>query len=403
MLNIARPAKKFGLYIHIPYCVQRCSYCDFTTYEKSQIAPIADYMQTLRKELFTKAPTMGSRSLHSIYFGGGTPSLVPAQDLANFLNDIRSQFFVNTETEITLEINPATINEESLEIYLKAGFNRFSVGAQTFDDALLKKLGRIHNSQDTLKTLYLLKSRDLNYNFDILFALPGQNIEGLKRDLDQVATLAPNHVSPYCLTLKSKHPLEVGRPSEEAQIQMFDLIESSLIENGYHRYEISNFAKPGFESRHNSLYWSDDDYWGLGVSAHSYLSQLGPWGSRFWNAGSFQEYMSEKWVPALQLEQWLGNFPDRWERLQLHESLTDFLHVSLRTAEGLSLERLGAKFPSRVVTGVEEKLAALKAQTLLKQNGSIWTLSPGGVKLSNLVFEKLAFLEPLLNEHTEPS
>jgi oxygen-independent coproporphyrinogen-3 oxidase len=389
----------FGIYVHVPYCLQRCTYCDFATYEQSQIMPPEQYFSLVHEELRQKSALLSPRKLDTVYFGGGTPSLVPAQNIVAVLSLLTSHGFgLDRSTEITIEINPATIDPRKMEIYLKAGVNRFSVGAQTFDDALLKSVHREHNAAQTRETLQLLKSYGVNFSLDLLFALPGQNLQILKNDLSQILEINPPHISPYCLTVPEGHVLSRGRPLEDEQLEMFEIIRSELVGAGYQRYEISNFAKPGFESRHNSLYWSDDDYWGIGLGAHSYLRQ-DPWGLRFWNPNSIGVYEQQikaresTFLPSIEL----GLATSQFERLERHQALTDFCHISLRRSQGLSKHGLTKKFGPEIARHLEGPLAHLVEQGLLqtplKKQDPIWVLSEQGLLLSNQVFGQLTFLK----------
>jgi oxygen-independent coproporphyrinogen-3 oxidase len=187
----------FGVYVHIPYCLQRCTYCDFATYEQSKIMPPDQYVSLLQEEIRQNEKAYAKQVLDTVYFGGGTPSLLPAASIVSILNSLANfGFTTGPQTEITIEINPATISVEKMDAYLKAGINRFSVGAQTFDDKLLKSVNREHTARQTRDTLALLQSYKVNFSFDILFGLPGQTVEGLKQDLDEVLRIQPAHVSP---------------------------------------------------------------------------------------------------------------------------------------------------------------------------------------------------------------
>jgi oxygen-independent coproporphyrinogen-3 oxidase len=402
----------FGIYIHIPYCIQRCSYCDFATYEQSQILPPQEYVEVLKNEIRAKQSSFPlvrkQKPLHTIYFGGGTPSLIPAELIVSLIEELSNQGFqTGPETEITLEINPATLNPQKMEQYLKAGINRFSVGAQTFDDTLLKSVHREHNAQQTLETLSFLNSYGLNYSFDILFALPGQTLDMLKRDLDIGLKLGAKHISPYCLTVPNTHPLSKSRPPEDEQVAMFELIDQSLVSAGFNRYEISNYSLPGFESQHNLLYWTDQPYWGLGLSAHSYEpnTKSSKWGARYWNPSNMNQYLDfakaefrnadgpKAWTTPFQF-----NDESLQETLEEHSSLTDFCHTSLRLSEGLKFESgLNKKFSSKTSSIVNERCKKLLARDLLKATKNGFSLSNKGLMLSNLVFAELTFLKEELN------
>ncbi len=386
----------FGVYVHIPYCLQRCTYCDFATYEQSQIMPPAQYFELLAQEIRQKASAFPKGHLSTVYFGGGTPSLVPAEHIVSLLGQLTSHGFTQDKsTEITIEINPATVDPKKMEQYLKAGVNRFSVGAQTFDDALLKSVHREHNSQQTLDTLHLLKSYDVNFSMDLLFALPGQTLQILERDLRKILEIAPPHISPYCLTVPEGHVLSAGRPMEEVQLQMFEMIREALMGAGFGRYEISNFAQPGFESKHNSLYWDDENYWGIGLSAHSYDRRRG-WGTRYWNASAIGLYESQiKAGHGQQFTEPEQNLPQaQFERLEKHQSLTDFCHTSLRRDRGLLRSELQKKFGHPAEVLLSGVLAHQVETGLLRvlPDKSGWTLTEEGLLLSNQVFGALTFL-----------
>lgn len=385
----------FGVYFHIPYCIQRCTYCDFATYEQFKIMPPEKYVELVKKEIFQKHQLYSSQPLDTIYFGGGTPSLIDSKLIVSLIDELAKYGFTpRPNAEITLEINPATVSESKLNDYLKAGFNRFSVGAQTFDNSLLKMVHREHNSQQTLDTLALLKKYNLNFSFDILFALPGQTLAGLINDLDIALDLGANHISPYCLTVPAGHPLSKGRPPEDEQIAMFDVISQRLLLAGYRQYEISNFSLPGFESKHNILYWDDQNYWGLGLSAHSYLKN-NPWGSRFWNLSSINDYAEQIVLNENKLATSLSTaLPvNQFEELDLHQALTDFCHTQLRMMRGLSKSTLKDKFPVEISTIVEIRLEKLVKKGLLSFFNDHWALTPQGIVISNLAFEEMTFLK----------
>lgn len=387
--------KSFGIYIHIPYCIQRCLYCDFATYEQSQIFPPQEYIQLLVEEMRQKSNYFTAQDVDTIYFGGGTPSLVPPELIAKVLTELAILGFKpKTTAEITIEINPATITPEKMKAYRDIGINRYSVGAQTFNDQFLKKLGREHNAQQTRETLALLRAETSNFNFDILFALPNQSLADLQSDLSEAIVQGAQHISPYCLTIPTSHILSAGRAPDEEQVEMFSLIRDSLVAKGFHRYEISNYSLPGYESRHNLLYWTDQEYWSLGLSAHSY-SKASPWGTRFWNVSSINDYkkqiLENKSVVFKTLEQSLP--PAQMEVLEMHQSLTDSLHTSLRLAQGLSYEKWLKKFPQKIWDKVLPRLEKLEKNQMLKHEDGAWRLTESGLVMSNLIFEEMTFLK----------
>lgn len=404
---LAPQPELFGIYVHIPYCLQRCTYCDFATYVQTEIAPPEVYISSLKKEmahrsrLFSDHISPTKPTLDTLYFGGGTPSLIEARHIVEVISELaKFGYATGPNTEVTIEINPATVDERKLEVYLAAGVNRFSVGAQSFSDRLLKMVHREHNAEQTRQTLALLRKYNLNFSFDLLFALPTQTLEELERDVSIATELGARHISPYCLTVPEGHPLSKNRPLDEDQIKMFARIHESLCQNGFRRYEISNYAKPGFESKHNLLYWTDQSYWGLGLSAHSYLRQpaaepntFSPWGARFWNLNNFDLY--QKQMQALAGVAGLNRLSD-WpqsqiEFLEKHESLTDFCYTSLRLAEGLSVEKLVQKFGPETLGLVKNRAQeALRRGYLAELDGAL-VLTEQAYVLSNQIFESFVF------------
>ncbi|ASD62127.1 radical SAM family heme chaperone HemW [Bdellovibrio bacteriovorus] len=385
----------FGVYIHIPYCIQRCTYCDFATYEQSKILPPDQYVELLFKEIRQKHRYYTPQSLDTIYFGGGTPSLIPANLIVAIIKELgRYGFTTRPDTEITIEINPATVSKEKLKTYLDNGINRFSVGAQTFDDRLLKMVHREHSAKQTLETLDLLRAHGVNFSFDILFALPSQTVEGLRRDVEIAVEQGAKHISPYCLTVPDGHPLSKGRPIDDEQVEMFDIIADELTRKGFQQYEISNFALPGFESRHNMLYWVDEPYWSLGLSAHSY-SKESAWGTRYWNINSINEY--QKQILAFDGQEFdspVRHLPsNQVEVLEMHQALTDFCHTSMRLMRGLNVGQLQAKFPQNVSEKVLQIMKNLEEKSWIRHDNGHWSLTREGLVLSNRVFQELTFLQ----------
>ncbi len=387
----------FGIYVHIPYCIQRCTYCDFATYEQSKILPPTDYTKLLireidlKKEFFLRGK--GSQTIDTLYFGGGTPSLFAIKDIVQIIEALsRSGYSLSPAAELTMELNPGTVNEDKLNEYLKLGFNRFSVGAQTFNQTHLKRVHREHSVDDTVNSLKLLQKYNLSYNFDLLFGMPHQTIDELDHDLSQALEIAPPHISPYYLTVPEGHPLSKNRPIEDDQMVMFERIETTLQNAGYNRYEISNYAKPGHESKHNYLYWSDQEYWGIGLSSHSYIKETPAslWGSRFWNPNNIKIYQQE--IEALRPIKSPTELAEIYfEVLKENQSLTDFCHTSLRRARGLVLKDLESKFKEPSLSKAHKELKFLHERDLVQPTSDGFTLTSKGKLISNWVFEKLTF------------
>ena len=388
-----------SVYVHIPYCLQRCRYCDFTTFEQNEILPPERYIAQVLQEIRNRRAFWNETEIATLYFGGGTPSLIAPDLIVAVCHELANVgFSFRPDAEITIEINPATLTPEKLDTYLRAGINRFSVGAQTFNDRLLTMCGRKHSAADTRTTLQLLSG--LNYSFDLLFALPGQTSDDLQRDLDEVLRLSPPHLSAYCLTVPEGHPMSKVRPPENEQVTMFEQIETQLASIGLAKYEISNFAKPGMESRHNSVYWRDENYWGLGLSSHSYSRRAGPQGMRFWNPKALTAYAHQVESQGVGFDAILP--ADQFEKLQAHEALTDYCHMFLRTMQGLPEGALRQRFSPQVASLVQPHLERLLKGRWIALDHGHWRLTSSGQLVSNKVFEELTFLAPDLEPISKP-
>lgn len=394
--SLDKVTSRFGVYIHIPYCIQRCTYCDFATYVQTEIRPPEYYISLVKKEIFNNKDLFcyqpqhkqKGRELDTIYFGGGTPSLIPAELIVELISELaKCGYTTRPDSEITIEINPATVDERKLETYLQAGINRFSVGAQSFSDRLLKKVHREHNASQTIQTLELLRKYNLNFSFDLLFALPTQTVEELRHDIAVAVELGSKHVSPYCLTVPEGHPLSKNRPEDDEQIEMFNIIHRELTKKKYSRYEISNYALSGFESKHNRIYWTDQEYWGLGLSAHSYI-KTPEWGTRFWNINSFDLYAKQ-----MESEDFSGGTSQQREKLEKHQSLTDFCYTALRLSQGLSVDKLIQKFGEEALSLIKNAAEPLLERKLLAESNNHYVLTEQGILISNQIYEKFTFFK----------
>ena len=383
----------FGLYIHIPYCIQKCHYCDFTTFDLNHVVSMKQYSQLIMSELRSRAKAINNKNVTSIYFGGGTPSLLPAEDILAIRNEISAVGFnVAPDSEITIEINPGTVTPAKLDLYLESGVNRFSVGVQTFNDAYLKTCGREHSANTSRETLRFLEKNMLNYSFDLLFGLPNQTQAELLIDLNEMLTFSPQHVSLYNLTVPMHHKMNARRAPDEEQAEMFEIIEKHLTAAQIFRYELSNFARPGHESKHNQLYWSDAPYWGLGVSAHSYTPSVGRWGTRYWNPTSYKEYIKQVSADATLTDPFAFLPARQIEHLKMNEALTDYCHTQLRMMRGLTIDLFEKKFGSEARILLMAKAEKLIQKGLLLNTASGFCLSPSALPIANQVFFEFTFL-----------
>ncbi|HJX09561.1 MAG TPA: radical SAM family heme chaperone HemW, partial [Candidatus Binatia bacterium] len=284
---------QFSLYIHIPYCISKCPYCDFNSHVVPEI-PEKQYTEALLRELdhYGSRDEWQNRPVQSIFFGGGTPSTFKPTSIGKILAQVAAIFPLQANCEITLEANPGTVDQENFFGYRDAGVNRISVGVQSFQPRLLNFLGRAHSADEAGRALEVVKRAGFdNFSFDLIYANPGQTLNELAADLDEALAFQPPHLSAYNLTFEEGtpfgHEYRSGRMkplSEDEEVAMAELVERKLKEAGLQRYEISNYARPGFHSRHNVNYWRGGDYLGLGAGAHSYkrTSSDEPSGER-WN------------------------------------------------------------------------------------------------------------------------
>ena len=377
-----------GVYIHIPYCVQRCTYCDFVTFERSRLPGIDKYIELLAQEIQQKFHLIPFRECETLYFGGGTPSLLSIEQLSQIVDLLKQKgFHWKKNAEWTIEINPGTMALNSLNSYKQIGFNRFSVGAQTFQKDYLKRCGREHSVQDTHNLLSKMTELDLNFSSDLLFALPHQKLEECVSDCKKMLSYKPKHISTYCLSVPEGHVMSYNRPLDEVQIEMFQSLDQLLLEQNFFRYEISNYAQKGWESLHNQLYWNDRPYWGLGLSAHSYFPEEGQWGLRHQGATSWKAYSKEVEEPVLS---WKCLPTNRLEWLSLVDRLNDFCYMSLRRKKGLNLDDVEKHFGSSLKKVLLERLRL--QEKFLDTQGPWVTLNFKGLLLSNQVFLDLFFV-----------
>ena len=294
--------KQIGLYIHIPFCKRKCSYCDFCSYAEKQDL-ISKYIKCLLQEI--KEVGSNNRadfeigkddlfSVKTIYIGGGTPSLIESKYIVQTIEEIKSNFELDENAEITIEVNPGTVTLEKLEDYNKVGINRLSIGLQSTQDEILKEIGRIHNFEQFLETYKLAKKVGFkNINVDLMLGLPNQRIIDLKESLEEIIKLQPEHISVYSLIVEDGTPIankiekgELELPDEDTERNMYWYVKNTLELNGYKHYEISNFAKKGYESKHNMNCWNQMEYVGIGTAAHSYRDI-----TRYSNTEDIKEYI----------------------------------------------------------------------------------------------------------------
>ena len=373
--------KPAGIYIHIPFCRSRCSYCDFATGMYS--AAMAErYVLSLVNEIKSWREVDPPEPVDTIYFGGGTPSLLLPAQLETLLTAVHQRFSVSADAEVTIEINPGSATPETLAEFRDLGINRASFGAQTFDDGELARLGRSHSADDTRRTFrYLRDAGFVNVSFDLIAGLPGQTMAGWQRNLDEAFALRPEHLSFYLLEVHQGTPLASHiksalqpQPDEDLAAEMYAVMLDRAVAAGYEHYEISNLCLPGYESRHNTKYWTAAPYYGFGCSAHSYDG-----GCRRWaNERELVRYlkMIERDGAAIVSE----------TRLTKVERQAEAVFLGLRMMQGLSLKEYSRMFGTELGAQHEDDLARFREAGLIECSGDLLKLTRAGALLSNEVF-----------------
>lgn len=384
--------KQIGLYIHIPFCKQKCSYCDFCSYANKE-SFIKRYIQCVLKEIIevgnnNKIDFENGKddlfSVKTIYIGGGTPSLIESKYIVQIMEEIKSNFELDENAEITIEVNPGTVTLEKLEDYNKVGINRLSIGLQSTHEHLLKEIGRIHTYLDFLDTFRFAREAGFeNINVDLMIGLPNQTLEEVKDSIEEIVSMEPEHISVYSLILEENTPLfkkvEEGLelPNEDLERKMYWAVKQTLEQNNYIHYEISNFAKKGYESKHNLDCWNQKEYIGFGIAAHSYTN-----GIRYSNIEN--------------IEQYIKNYDEdkTEENLVFHEKQDmeamqkEYMLLGLRKIDGVSIQEFKIKFVANPVFLYHSELEKLVNEELLEIDGDMIKLTNKGLDLANIVWEE---------------
>ena len=358
-----------GIYIHIPFCVRKCAYCDFLSGPANEETKRA-YVEKLLEEMNQWGELLQSRQIATVFFGGGTPSILPGEDIVRIMNHLRGLGHIVPEAEITIEANPGTVTKEKLLLWKEAGINRISFGLQSADNEELKKLGRIHTWEAFVENFHLARACGFeNINVDLMSALPGQTVESWKETMEKVTALNPEHISAYSLIIEEGTPFYEAYaehpellPSEEAERQMYYDTKAYFKAHGYERYEISNYAKPGYECRHNLSYWERVDYLGLGLGAASLLGNV-----RKSNQTDLSEYFK-------------GNFAGEEEQLTDTAAMEEYFFLGLRMMKGVD-----ASGYEEIYGSVIENLVK---QGLLKREERKIFLTEQGIDVSNYVLSE---------------
>lgn len=367
--------KNLSLYIHIPFCVQKCKYCDFLSFSTCE-GDRNSYIQELKKELIWKHTwTREEYQVISVFFGGGTPSLLTGTQMEGLLSVIDQYYDVANGAEITIEANPGTLTKDKISKYLKAGMNRLSIGLQSANNQELAMLGRIHTYEEFIKNYDLAREVGFeNINIDLMAALPGQTYKSYQKTLQKVVALKPEHISAYSLIVEEGTPLakDTGLleklPDEDLDRDMYQLTKDYLRQYGYERYEISNYSKPGKECRHNCVYWTGGDYLGFGLGASSYFQ-----GQRFVNESDFTNYRYDSERHEVQV-------------LSQNEKMEEFMFLGMRMTRGVSEAEFARRFDCSMESVYGDILKRQEADDLIIRKNNCVQLTDKGLDISNYVF-----------------
>ncbi len=384
--------KKLGLYIHIPFCIKKCSYCDFLSFPATE--PVKEqYVKQLVKELEVRSAAFKDFSVDTVFLGGGTPSVLEERQIAEIMETVKKSFTLEEKTEITMEMNPGTVNEEKLRGYYKAGINRASFGVQSLQNNELKLLGRIHTVEDFLENYETARKVGFtNINIDFMSALPNQTLKDVQKNLKEAVKLSPEHLSCYGLIIEEGTPFyqayeeqEVRRqageerqedalPTEQLEREMYQWISDFLTEQGYMHYEISNYAKPGRECKHNLKYWERKEYLGVGLGAASFWGEM-----RLNNVRTLQDYLKTD------IRGDVERLVEEKEVIDETAAMEEFMFLGLRKLQGISQKEFYESFGKeymQVYGKVHEKMIC---QSLLEEEGDMVRLSKRGIDVSNYV------------------
>lgn len=372
-----------AVYIHIPFCEQICHYCDFNKLliDRQPVDEYLDYLAIEIEKTIKKSPT---KNISSIYLGGGTPTALKTHQLEKLMQIINKYFgrYI-PNTEFTVEANPSVTDREKLETLKKYGANRLSIGVQAFQDSLLESLNRNHREKDIEEMIAAAREIGFhNISIDLMFSLPGQSLSMFKQSIKKAISFDVEHISAYSLQIEPKTVFYIRHQRgllketpQELEAEMFELLMTEMKDNGYTQYEISNFAKSGHESKHNLTYWSNDEYYGFGAGAHSYVD-----GNRIANAGPLKKYMGlikEKGFPYLSVHE-----------VPIKEKMEEEMFLGLRKLKGVSKQIFKEKFGKELTTFFEKQIEELIRRKLIEDDGQYIKLTHQGILLGNEVFQE---------------
>ena len=364
--------KELELYIHIPFCVKKCDYCDFLS-GPAGTERQRNYVEALIKEI-NHCGDFSNYQVSSIFIGGGTPSVLPGEWIEEIMDSVYGKFDRSSDVEITIEANPGTVDHKKLEIYHKSGINRISFGCQSANNRELKMLGRIHTWEEFLESYQMARNAGFeNINVDLMSGLPGQSLASWEVTLSKTVQLHPEHISAYSLIIEEGTPFserELELPDEEEERVMYEYTHDILSSYGYHQYEISNYAKNGRECRHNLGYWKRKEYLGLGLGSASLLED-----KRFSNISEMEKYLQNCEHPEIIREQ--------TEKLELRDQMAEYMILGLRMTEGVSATEFRNNFGQELYEIYGNVIKKYRTMELLEQNGDYLRFTRRGISVSN--------------------
>ena len=378
--------EELGIYIHIPFCKKKCYYCDFISYcNKNEF--VDDYIKCLKKEIINFTQKYKDiYDITTIYIGGGTPSSIEEKYIKDIIDTIDKNLVkIKDVKEVTIEVNPGTITKQKLEQYKSSGINRISIGLQSTNNKLLEEIGRIHNFNEFLETYNMARKVGFkNINVDLMLGLPNQTINDLSDSINEIIKLNPEHISIYSLILEENTVLynlvEQGKltlPTDELERNMYWYVKNKLELNNYNHYEISNFAKEGYESKHNWNCWEQKQYVGFGASAHSYLKD-----KRFSNTENLEQYINNIENDNIQKNYIIH------ENQDIEDKKKEYMLLGLRKVEGVSIQKFKNKFKDNPIYLFRNELQKLIEENLLEIDGDNIRLTNKGLDLANIVWEE---------------
>lgn len=372
--------KEIGIYVHIPFCKRKCEYCDFISYSNKN-SRIEEYIEAVKREIELQKI---KSEITTIYIGGGTPSYIDSKYIKEIMTEIQKKN-VSKNAEITIEVNPGTVTLEKLKDYKDVGINRLSIGLQSAQDELLKQIGRIHNFEQFLETYKMTRKVGFkNINVDLMLGLPNQRIKDLKESLEKIIELQPEHISVYSLIVEDGTPIanklesgELELPDEDLERNMYWYVKNTLELNGYKHYEISNFAKQGYESKHNMNCWNQKEYIGIGIAAHSYRDI-----TRYSNTENLGEYIRNVKNEKLERNRIIHEIQKE------DDTKKEYMLLGLRQIDGVKISKFKEKFGDNPIYLFRNELKKLSDENLISVDEDNIKLTNKGIDLANLVWEE---------------